>query len=139
MDPSWTLIVYHVSQGGVAVPRNLIHYNVSKHIEVRYQFIQECITQRNLDLEKISMANNVTDAMNISLPQTISGHCGSTWAWSHGRSHNISISLLVLNPFRSSTTFICNQLVYTPITGEYRIWSNGRIHTYTPRWAIFVI
>jgi hypothetical protein len=37
-DPKWTPIVLSDSQGVVALAKNLVHHNVSKHIKVRQSF-----------------------------------------------------------------------------------------------------
>jgi kynurenine formamidase len=55
------------SQGTVAVAKNPIHHNASKHIDVRYHFVRDCITQGKLSLEKVSMADNVVDVMTKGL------------------------------------------------------------------------
>ena len=67
-DPTWTPVVLSDSQGAVALARNPVHHNASKHIEVRYHFVRECVTRGKLSLEKVSTAENVADAMTKSLP-----------------------------------------------------------------------
>jgi hypothetical protein len=47
--------------------KNPVHHNASKHIEVRYNFVWDCATKELLSLEKISMTENVADAMTKSL------------------------------------------------------------------------
>jgi hypothetical protein len=55
------------SQGAVALAKNPVHHNASKHIEVRYHFVQDCATQGMLSLEMISTTDNVADVMTKSL------------------------------------------------------------------------
>ena len=67
-DSNKTPVVLRDSQGVVALARNPVHHNASKHIEVRYHFIRECVTRGQLSLEKFSKADNVVDAMTKCLP-----------------------------------------------------------------------
>ena len=55
------------SQGALVLGKNPVHHNASKHIEVRYHFVRDCVTKRKLGLEKVSTADNVADAMTKSL------------------------------------------------------------------------
>jgi hypothetical protein len=66
-NSKWILTVFNDSQGVVALAKNLVHHNASKHIEVRYHFVRDCATKEMLSLEKISTTNNVADAMTKSL------------------------------------------------------------------------
>ncbi len=50
-DPTWTLVVLSDNQGGVALARNSVHQNASKHIEVRYHFVREFVTHGKLSLD----------------------------------------------------------------------------------------
>jgi hypothetical protein len=55
------------SQGAVALVKNPVHHNASKHIEVWYHFVRDCATKQMLSLEKVSTTDNVADAMTKSL------------------------------------------------------------------------
>jgi hypothetical protein len=66
-DLKWSPTMFNNSQGAVALAKNLIHHNASKHIEVWYHFVWDCITQGKLSLEKISTTDNVADAMTKGL------------------------------------------------------------------------
>jgi hypothetical protein len=59
--------VFSDNQGAVALAKNPVHHNASKHIEVRYHFIRDCATQGMLSLEKIFTIDNVADVMTKSL------------------------------------------------------------------------
>jgi hypothetical protein len=63
----WIPTVFSDSQGAVALANNLVHHNVSKHIEVRYHFVRDCAIKEMLSLEKVSTTNNVSDTMTKSL------------------------------------------------------------------------
>ena len=56
-------MVYNNSQRVVALARNPVHHNVSKHIEARYHFVRECIARGNVVLEKLFTDDNVADGM----------------------------------------------------------------------------
>ena len=59
----WTTFAYS------ALAKNLIHHLPSKHIEVKYHFVRDCIKKKKLALEKVSMIDNMSDAMMKSLPK----------------------------------------------------------------------
>jgi hypothetical protein len=59
--------VFSDSQEAVALAKNPVHHNVSKHIEVQYHFVRYRATKEMLSLEKVSMTYNVADAMTKSL------------------------------------------------------------------------
>jgi hypothetical protein len=63
----WIPIVLSDNQGVVALAKNAVHYNASKHIQVRYHFIRDCATKEMLSPEKVSTTDNVADAMTKSL------------------------------------------------------------------------
>jgi hypothetical protein len=67
VNSKWTPIVFSDSQGVVALAKNLVHHNVSKHIEVRYHFVRDSATKDMLSLEKVSTTDNVADAITKSL------------------------------------------------------------------------
>ena len=53
-------VVYNDNYGVVALSKNPVHPNASKHINIRYHFIQHCVTSGKLGLEKISTVNNIS-------------------------------------------------------------------------------
>jgi hypothetical protein len=64
VDPKWSPTVFNEA---VALANNPVHHNASKHIEVQYHFVRDCVTQGKLSLEKVSMTDNVADAMTKGL------------------------------------------------------------------------
>jgi hypothetical protein len=66
-NSKWTPTGFSDSQGVVALAKNPVHHNASKHIEDQYHFIRDCATKELLSLEKISTTDNVVDAMTKSL------------------------------------------------------------------------
>ena len=59
--------VYSDSQSVVALSKNPVHHNASKHIEVRYHFVRDCVISGKIGLEKISTTDNVADGMTKCL------------------------------------------------------------------------
>jgi hypothetical protein len=66
-NSKWIPTVFSDSQGAIALTKNPVHHNASKHIEVRYDFVRDCATQGMLSREKISTTDNVADVMTKSL------------------------------------------------------------------------
>jgi hypothetical protein len=66
-NSKWIPAVFSDSQGAVALPKNPVHHNASKHIEVWYHFIRDCATKEMLRPEQVSTTDNVADAMTKSL------------------------------------------------------------------------
>ena len=56
------------NRGVVALSKNTVHHNASKHIDVRYHFVRDCIISGKIGLEKISKVDNVKDGMTKCLP-----------------------------------------------------------------------
>ena len=65
---TWTPVVLSKSQGAIALARNPVNHNASKCMKVRYEFVRKCVMRGKLSLEKVSMAENVADAMRKSVP-----------------------------------------------------------------------
>ena len=59
VDSDSALVVYSDSQGVVALSKNPVHHNASKHIDVRYDFVRDNVISGKIGLEKISTADNV--------------------------------------------------------------------------------
>jgi hypothetical protein len=66
-NSKWILTVFSDSQGAVALAKNLVYHNASKHIEVRNHFVRDCATKEMLSREKISTTDNVANVMTKSL------------------------------------------------------------------------
>ena len=61
------LVVYINNQGVVALSKNPVHHNASKHIDVQYHFVQDCVISGKIGLEKIFTADNVVDGITKCL------------------------------------------------------------------------
>ena len=69
--------VYINSQGVVALSKNPVHHNSSKHMDVRYHFVRDCVISGKISLEKISTTDNVVDSV---VRLILSGPFGTRWA-----------------------------------------------------------
>ena len=47
----------------------------TKHIDVRHHFVRECLADKKLDIVKIEMSKNATDALTKSLLNDKFQHC----------------------------------------------------------------
>ena len=56
------------NRGVVALSKNKVHHNASKHIDIRYYVIPGCVISRKIGLEKIPTVDNVKDGMTKCLP-----------------------------------------------------------------------
>ena len=63
VDSDSTPIVYSDSQGVVALSKNPVRHNASKHIDVRYHFVRDYAISGKISLEKKPTADNVADGM----------------------------------------------------------------------------
>ena len=55
------------NRGVVALSKNKVHHNASKHIDIRYHFVRYCVISGKIGLEKISTTDNVADGMTKCL------------------------------------------------------------------------
>ena len=53
VDSDLAPVVYSDSQSVVALSKNSVHHNASKHIEVRYHFVRDCVFRENRFREDI--------------------------------------------------------------------------------------
>ena len=67
VDSDSAPVVYSDSQSVVALSKNPVHHNASKHIEVRYHFVRDCVISGKIGLEKISTTDNIADGMTKCL------------------------------------------------------------------------
>ena len=63
VDSDSAPVVHNDSESVVALSKNPVHHNASKHIEVRYHFARDCVISGKIGLQKISTTDNVADGM----------------------------------------------------------------------------
>ena len=59
--------MYKDNQGLVALVKNPIHHSISKHIKASSHVVPDCLTKKKLTLVKMSMVDNISDAIKNSL------------------------------------------------------------------------
>ena len=67
VDSDSAPVVYKDCQGAIALSKYLVHHNASKHIDVQYHFVRDCVISGKIGLEKISTTDNVADGMTKCL------------------------------------------------------------------------
>ena len=80
VDPDSAPIVYNDSQSVVALSKDPVHHNASKHIDVRYHFVRDCIIIGKISLDKLATTDNVVDGMAKCLSADQFQFFGTRWA-----------------------------------------------------------
>ena len=62
-------IVYRDNQGSIALTNNPEYHARTKHINILYHFIRECIQNNKIDLKYCPTADMITDGMTKALPK----------------------------------------------------------------------
>ena len=57
------------SHGAIHLEKNSAYHSKSKHIDVRYHWIRDVLEKKQLQLEKIHIAENESDMMTKPLPK----------------------------------------------------------------------
>jgi len=68
-------VVYCDSQNVIHLSRNQMYHERIKHIDVRYHFLREIISQGNIIVKKIGTFDNVADMFTKLIPISIFQHC----------------------------------------------------------------
>lgn len=53
---------------GVAIAKNLVFHNRSKHIEIKYHFIRKVVAEEKIMLKGCSISNQVVNGFTNALP-----------------------------------------------------------------------
>ena len=51
------------NQGAIALAKNPVHHNRSKHIDIKYHFIRENVANNKIELQYVPSADNIADVM----------------------------------------------------------------------------
>ena len=62
-------VIFFDNRSCINLTKNPIFHNQSKHIEIRYHFIRDCVQQGAVKLEYISTDEQVADILTKSLPR----------------------------------------------------------------------
>ena len=68
-------VLYCDSQSVIALAKNPVFHSKTKHIEVRYHFIRDVLTNKRIELVKILIDDNPLDALTKSLATERFAHC----------------------------------------------------------------
>ena len=49
------------NKSAIALAKNSVYHDRSKHIDTRYHYIRECITKQNVKLEYVKSQDQITD------------------------------------------------------------------------------
>ena len=60
-------VLHSDSQSAIALARNPVFHSKSKHIDVRYHFIRDVLAQKQLQLVKVHIDDNPSDALTKTL------------------------------------------------------------------------
>jgi hypothetical protein len=71
----------------IQLAKNLVFQAKTKHIEVRFHFIRDSITNRKVDLRKVDTALNIADCLTKPLFNLVSSHLQDTWDYDEVDQH----------------------------------------------------
>ena len=55
------------NQGAIALAKNPVHHQRTKHIDIRYHFIREVINNKSVDVQFISTHGNLADVFTKAI------------------------------------------------------------------------
>jgi hypothetical protein len=68
-------VVFCDSQSAIHLTKNQMYHERTKHIDVRYHFLREVVTQGDITVKKIATAENPADMLTKPLPILKFKHC----------------------------------------------------------------
>ena len=69
------ITVYSDSQSAIHLAKNLVFHVRTKHIDVRYHFVREILSEGSILLQKIGTADNPADMMTKVVTAIKFNHC----------------------------------------------------------------
>jgi hypothetical protein len=60
--------IYNDNNGCIALSKNPVHHDKSKHIAMRHHFLREKVEDGSIDLSDVPSASNIADLLTKSLP-----------------------------------------------------------------------
>ena len=64
-----TFLLKMHSQSAIALSKNPVFHDRSKHIDVRYHFIRECVGDGKMDIEHVRTEEQIVDILTKPLPR----------------------------------------------------------------------
>jgi hypothetical protein len=68
LDCKNPIIIHEDNTGAIAMSKNPVHYEKTKHIHIRYHFIRDCIIDKDIDVVYLETKDMLADAMTKALP-----------------------------------------------------------------------
>ena len=62
-------VIYCDNKSAIAMAKNLVHHNRTKHIAIKYHFIREAGTTKQIQLEYCTTEDQVADIFTKALPR----------------------------------------------------------------------
>ena len=59
----------------IQLARNLVFHAKTKHIEIKYHFIQDMLEDKHLQIVKVPIEDNLVDLLTKGLPSKWFAHC----------------------------------------------------------------
>ena len=60
-------IIYEDNQGAIALAKNPVSHKRTKHIDIRYHFIRECVNRGSVELKYCPTASMIADVLTKRL------------------------------------------------------------------------
>jgi hypothetical protein len=55
------------NKSAIALSKNPVHHDRSKHIDIRYHFIRDCVDRGEVDIDHVSTAEHLADILTKAL------------------------------------------------------------------------
>ena len=68
-------VVHYDSQSAMSLNKNQVYHNKTKHVNVKYHFIQDMINSKAIAIKKISTSENVANMLTKVLPYEKFNYC----------------------------------------------------------------
>ena len=63
-----TTVKLHMdNMSAIALSRNPVHHDQSKHIDIKYHFLRQCIEEGKVEVEHVGTGDQVADIFTMSL------------------------------------------------------------------------
>ena len=59
--------LYIDNKSAIALSKNPVHHDRSKHIDVKFHFIRDCVEERVLEIEHVGTQNQLADILTKAL------------------------------------------------------------------------
>ena len=68
LDHPTPVPLLNANQGAIALSKNPVHHERSKHIALRHHFLRKKVEDKSITLDHVSSAENIADLLTKSLP-----------------------------------------------------------------------